>query len=763
MPSLFSFDKKKASTAATFGIDTDLVDSSSTSSKSSKKKGKKSFDFASALYSPKSSSSDSLSKSSTQRLKDSKRNGSSGNGSSDDGSSVASSGRQRRKRARPVLDALTLAATSIQKLESERLHASCELRRLVLIQNLLNAIYENWNTLMEKTPHHQHPDQPASVVAATDLIDPQTVDEAPAEAVVNDVRERRKSAQLKKRGALTWRRKAADSAVDLSNMELAEDAARKGDGEDSASGSSEDDDEENGLPRRLRKKRVVPKPAMGIVKPGRSLRRAKSEDILSSAIPVGGRAVNSGAVNAQGAPSTAESLAEDDEVPLGHLNIGGGASLMRKYPSEPTIASTPSLSPSAPETPSASTPPAPEPLRNKKLAAASPLRQAASMDDLKKFYKDQPTPDQTILSIPNRTNASTKPTMTLIEKVELRQREARRSLDNPDEGNGPAFPARSSSLNNLASEEPAKLPASSSLPSLLKEQPIRQSLDTPPRDRDLPRISTDFIAPAMEKSKSFPQPSNSPQKLTIAPPRSATLPVSENTLLGKGQVKTGKKSGLMSLRSAFLRKKAEKGSVEPTSPVSASSAPVLGDQPAPLTFHPTSAPTSSPLLPPPSPPQKSPTSSARLRFLPILTTPKRSPPSPSSPAPPKSPQPPTPPSKSPLLDDIDFGSSPFGGGFSTASFEHEVFSGLAASKDIRRSFLLAMPAPSSVTRTSASSGSASSTEYRSSGSSGSLARRDSGASGGVDDVGTGDGGRMGYTLEGRFCELAFDLSWEVKL
>ncbi|KAI8590575.1 hypothetical protein BDZ88DRAFT_88383 [Geranomyces variabilis] len=292
-----------------------------------------------------------------------------------------------RRRARPLFDPVALATTSTQKLTYERQRGSSNMRKMVLVQNLLNEVYHTWHALMEK---------PAPQVAAEAFDFEEVGDlEAPVDELLQggELVPDTFNGRVKRRASLSWRRQGADSAVDLSAALRAHMEAGEHEDEGTYEGlmsdsSDEEDDDELPSPPPPPPRAPTPQP-----KPGRRVvRRVKSDSTISVHSP------------------------EDDEVPLGHLPFASDHIKSREaagaVPAPPVALPTlPSIAPAAGPT---------------KRAGHSPLRHAASLDSLKSAV-----PAAAPLSINTASSRLAKPSMTLIERMEQREREAL-LLETPD-------------------------------------------------------------------------------------------------------------------------------------------------------------------------------------------------------------------------------------------------------------------------------------------------------------------------------------------
>ncbi|KAJ3178762.1 hypothetical protein HDU87_003317 [Geranomyces variabilis] len=312
-----------------------------------------------------------------------------------------------RRRARPLFDPVALATTSTQKLTYERQRGSSNMRKMVLVQNLLNEVYHTWHALMEK-PAPQVAAEAFDFEEVGDLEAP--VDELLQQQAAELVPDNFNAGRVKRRASLSWRRQGADSAVDLSaalraHMEAAgeHDSPKKDEGtyegtyqglmSDSSDDEEEEDDDDQLSPSPSPPPPPPPRAPTPQPKPGRRVvRRVKSDSTIS-------------------APHSPE----DDEVPLGHLPFASDHITSRE-----ASGAVPAPPVALPTTTLPSIAPAAGPAAKRAAGCHSPLRHAASLDSLKSAAPASTTP----LSINTASSRLAKPSMTLIERMEQREREA---------------------------------------------------------------------------------------------------------------------------------------------------------------------------------------------------------------------------------------------------------------------------------------------------------------------------------------------------
>ncbi|KAJ3161969.1 hypothetical protein HDU86_005667 [Geranomyces michiganensis] len=485
-----------------------------------------------------------------------------------------------RRRARPLFDPVALATTSTQKLTYERQRGSSNMRKMVLVQNLLNEVYHTWHALMEK---------PAPQVAAEAFDFEEVADlEAPVDELLQgDLVQDSFNGRIKRRASLSWRRQGADSAVDLSaalraHMEAGEQEEDEGSYGCSMSDSSDEEEEEDDEP--------PPRAPSPQPKPGRRIvRRVKSDSTISVSSP------------------------EDDEVPLGHLPFASDHIKSRDSPG-----SVPALPVALPVPP----PIASAAAAGTKRAAHSPLRHAGSLDNLKSANSSSAP-----LTINTASTRLAKPAMTLIERMEQRERETR-LLETPHSADSVQPIATSAAEQSDVPPAPLSAPAqtvatasnnnntSTSPTSLLKKslelvRGGRKSSDGSGKSkRTTAESEADDVPPPPDTAAPIPPPAVAP-----APPSAPSAPAAASVLAPAPlpyltaphlQPSEGvkKKSSLINLKSVFGRRKAAPlGALSTASNVQHQPSPPSppAKNPAPPTAPPKSVVLAVEALPIPSP------------------------------------------------------------------------------------------------------------------------------------------------------------------
>ncbi|KAI8917611.1 hypothetical protein DFJ77DRAFT_509083 [Powellomyces hirtus] len=757
MPGIFSFGERKSSLTAA------LPDPTTASSSSAAKKAKK--QMQPKTLSAAIAAAGALPSTPPQASKRHSSNSNSSSGSNSSGDSP----QRRRRRARPTLDPIALAAVSSQKLQQERQRGSCNMHKMVLVQNLLNAVYASWSSLLEKPTA---PPAPTAVTAevfdfeeSADLENP--VDELLQGKLERELVPDRKSGRPQRRGALlAWRHKGSDSAVDLTAALKFHLEAQDDEDDGDLSYSSESEDEEDQITKKVPKSVTA---NVASLKPGRNLRRVKSDSLM--------------ALNNNEA---------DDEVPLGHLAFARDAIL----PSATSVVSSStksvaSLSPVASK-PIAKLPildPPPPPRASSRKH--SPLRHAASLDSLKAAAAAQDAP-----SLQPSRLSSNKPAMTLIEQMEQRERAAKATGTAEDR---PTF-AEERPTSLLA--EPPCSKASFHAPAELPPSPTPSSVSSgssSSASSSLLKKSLEMVRSGRKSTESKSQQRQPEKVVDVSPAPEITTPIKDQRRAGEVDIpgtvvpvapamsislherqahlqpqNVKKKSSLLNLKSVFGRRRGPATAAVPqpipnTPAVRHSEASAQQQQQkqkiAPAAESPSNRKLKAPTPPPSQPPkarpsQKSPpptaTSPAPQRQQPafklrVLDTKRQQRPQPSlrslepppmsffsavaaaSPTSPTSTRLSTPKSSPTALHlDLDVGSFDLG-----SSFSNDVLDGLAASTSVRRSFLLDMP-----------------TSYRFDKSPQEQQQQAQQPQ---------QHQQNPFTLETSFCEMAFDFSWDLKL
>ncbi|KAJ3005897.1 hypothetical protein HKX48_000413 [Thoreauomyces humboldtii] len=410
---------------------------------------------------------------------------------------------RRRRRARPTVDPIALAGVSTQKLQHERQRGAADMRKMILVQNLLNLVYATWNTLMEK-------DAPVPAVAtAAEAFDFEEFElEPPLDRLPNLGRSlsagpSSSSRSSKRQRQMAWRNKIVDSAVDLS-------ASLDGvtnDAEVDFLSDSSDEEEDHVMTGKRSKLPAQP------VRPGRGIRKVKSATLLNN---------------------------EDDEVPLGHLSFATKGSTPTPSASQQR-ATPPSPSPSPPPSPPKR---APSLALRKRPAQSSSLRHAASLDSIKTSLLQSSTSTESLQSAPSRLQ---KPTMTLIERMELREREAKAEAaagNQPDE-KSPTSPDSAKSLPNFPTRSVSITPASLPLPRTPSPPPkasVRKSFEM--------AISNPFSSLSRKSSDIAKEDIIAPRPLPASRPLALLQAMDQGS-----EPKLKKKSSVLTFRKVFSRRR----------------------------------------------------------------------------------------------------------------------------------------------------------------------------------------------------------------
>ncbi|KNC97103.1 uncharacterized protein SPPG_07498 [Spizellomyces punctatus DAOM BR117] len=399
----------------------------------------------------------------------------------------------RRRRARPAIDPIVLANLSHRKLQTERHRASCDMHRVVLIQNLLKRVYRTWSGLMGR---------PVKVLSAGNVFD--------------DIASERPVRALAGLGGIGRRGKMRSSSARMADIskralirtkKLVTDDKTANPRDSGYSSDSSSDEETEQLPNA---KQSTPR----ILHPGRTVKKKPDED-------------------------------EDDEIPLGNLPFAqsGPKPVISQPPPRITGASPAHQSTSRPvAVTSAPT------LR----ARRAPTAQKSSLRIVSTSLESDDSLDAPPKPAP-MSAVRPKPSMTLIEKMELQeksrlatlQKEVKEDQSNlpkeqPNKGDGresepihqerPMLQDCSKPLISDPNQHPIPPPRRSSISDL-----TRLETHTPPKPSAKTNESADTNRAVHHMQPVPPAPPVSFKPSTIAPRKRRSLGLLKTALLRRAK------------------------------------------------------------------------------------------------------------------------------------------------------------------------------------------------------------------------------------